>query len=65
MKRPLIEEMWDHLRFIQSINPRAQFRTGGSDSVTTCWFVWLKAWSWKAHGITNPFQYILDWKNLK
>lgn len=62
-RRQLIPELWDHLRFVQSVNPRARFRRGsGCDSCTTAWFVWVKDWSWEAKGITNPFQYILDWR---
>lgn len=63
-RRELMNDLWDHLRFVQSINPRAQFRRNskGSDSCTTAWFVWAKDWSWRAQGISNPFQYILDWR---
>lgn len=63
-RRELIAQLWDHLRFIQSINPRQPFRrnTRGTDSTTTAWYVFVKAWSWEASGITNPFQYLLDWK---
>lgn len=62
-RRDLMNELWDHLRFVQVVNPRARFRRGsGSDSCTTAWFVWVKGWSWKAAGITNPLQYILDWR---
>lgn len=62
-RRQLIPKLWDHLRFVQSVNPRARFRRGsGCDSCTTAWFVWVKDWSWERQGITNPFQYILDWR---
>lgn len=35
---------------------------GGTDSVTSAWFVWRKGWSWQALGIAPPVQFIAGWK---
>lgn len=53
--------------------PRPNFRKGernpkngkfyGTDSVTVAWFVWKKAWSWKALNILPPFDYIWGWQD--
>jgi hypothetical protein len=50
----------DQMRYLIPHNPRIKYRDDrkGSDSVTTAWFAWEKAWSWKKLGIECPFDFI-------
>jgi hypothetical protein len=53
----------DNLRYIMPFSaPRPKFMKGsGHDSVTIAWFVWDKSWSWRAHGMESPFQFVTNW----
>lgn len=53
----------DRLRFVVPIgSPRPSFTDGGTDSVTTAWFIWDKGWSWEYEKMAPPFQFITDWR---
>ena len=54
----------DCLRYLITFSaPRPSYTGDGkTDSVTTCWFVWDKTWSWKRLGIAPPFQYATHWR---
>lgn len=54
----------DNLVKVIPISPRPQFREDckGSDTVTVAWFIWNKSFSWKQLNISNPFDFITNWK---
>jgi len=56
------------VRLIPFGNPRPWFppyAKDETDSVTPAWFVWLKEWSWRAHGIQSPIQFVNDWLKVQ
>lgn len=56
----------DQLTHLITFSPRPPFRDEpGADSVTVAWFVWQKAFSWKALGVDCPFQFVYGWRNEK
>lgn len=59
-----LAEHADQLRHVLVFGqPRPSFTPGGgTDSVTTAWFVWQKGWSWARLGIAPPFQFVMGWK---
>lgn len=59
-----LQDHADQLRLVMPIGqPRPSFREdGGTDTVTTCWFVWDKSWSWAEKDIPCPYQFLFNWK---
>ena len=62
----LLTMLAPYLRYRLIFNPRPKFRTDtdGTDSVTSCWFVWAKPFGediWKRPGC-QPV-YVTDWKS--
>lgn len=62
-RRKWLSRSADHLRYIMPLNPRPSYTANGStDSVTSCWFIWLKSFRWSDHLDCPPFDFITDWK---
>lgn len=60
----MLQAYADNMRYLITFSdprPRYDPTKRGTDSVTTAWFVWEKAWSWKQNGMQSPFQFITGW----